>query len=197
MSRSAARRAARRYSMRRVHVYRCPNGSGFHLGHSPPSVSRGEIGGSEYVAWRETFAPHRRRRHHPLVEETFAVVVDDDVTLDGLGLALAVHIAFWQRVHAENPTWREAIGPLRGDAFDIGELLRVPTAWTGERSAWENEAIAKLMEELRERGWISFDRRERSLRPGPRARGDRDQRAGMSSPRSSTVTEWVSAPTAR
>ena len=164
-SRSAAKRAARSRSMTTVHTYSCPSGSGFHIGHKPAKVRRGDVTGSE-------FADPARRRIDSVSVQAFDAVRHCVAggQLDVIGHTAVLTIAQLSRDTGRSPTWRETAEALSTDrTLPVGELLTAPAGWEGDASQWRAQITTVLMNRLRDRGWVEFGTRARSLRPGPRA----------------------------
>lgn len=56
----SARATAKTIPGTHMSAYRCPHGTGWHLGHLPDDVRHGQLGRDEYLARRAT---HQRRRN--------------------------------------------------------------------------------------------------------------------------------------
>ncbi|WP_440712629.1 hypothetical protein [Gordonia sp. FQ] len=160
-SRKLARRAARARDLHGLATYRCPVGSGVHLGHQPMVVRRGQVSASAYTTGVH---PHRRRGVSAGVRTRFTDCCPPEV-LTAIGIEMSKALAVWHDEHGRGPTWREALGPFRDrPESPVARLFDVPEGRNPD--SWKDQATRSLMETLRDRGWITFDGRPHSLRPG-------------------------------
>lgn len=167
-TRRDARERMRALNHRGLGVYRCPYNDGFHLGHRPPELLRGDVTSAELNGWLRTKRGHQTERVPNPVDDWIVHVLKTH-GLDEVGRALAVQIAYWQRSFNTAPTWAEALANI-----DIPEELFIPPSdseFVGQPDRWQAWVTTRLMELSRDAGWIRFDNRPRSLRPGPTATG--------------------------
>lgn len=161
-SRKAARQMARRWELRKLHVYRCPHGNGLHVGHIPTAVARGQMSAQEY----EAGIVHHSGACSVAVRQRFAECCPSDV-LAAIGREMAHRIVSLTGPDGGGPTWREALERYRRDPNHPISLLFAPPKGS-DRTVWREQACRLLMETLREEGWISFNRTRGSLRAAQR-----------------------------
>ena len=165
--RKRAKQAAREQRGRGLHVYRCPHGYGFHLGHLPSEILRGEVSKQQYFEWNNSRSRHRGYRV-PTSVKRHLLELEQDGTLDALGASMAAVIAGYRTTNGFGPTWREAWTTtfhLLSTDRAARVLERHPSiTQTAER--WESRVQDVVMVRLHQLGWVAFDGRERSLATG-------------------------------
>lgn len=128
-----------------LHVYECPVGEGYHLGHLPRRVRMGGLS-VDHSDWRD------RGAVATVARESLIEVITDNLAGEAGGRA-AAKVALVQRVDDRLPSLPEVLEVLP-DSLEEWRSTP-PENWSGSDVTWMKHATSALGLYLQRAGWIA------------------------------------------